>query len=77
MAADLVNTLMGTLVATGGALALNQYLERVPDGIMFRTRSRPLPSGRVRPGQALVFGALLNLAGTAYLALTAGWLPAD
>lgn len=76
VATDLVNTLFGTLIATGGALALNQYLERAPDAIMVRTRSRPLPSGRVRPNQALVFGSLLNLAGTTYLALTVGWLPA-
>jgi protoheme IX farnesyltransferase len=75
VAADLVNTMLGTLVATGGALTLNQYLERGPDAIMLRTRSRPLPSGRVRPGQALVFGSLLNLVGTTYLALTVGWLP--
>ncbi len=76
VASDLVNTLIGTLVATGGALALNQFLERGPDAIMLRTRRRPLPSGRVRPNQALAFGSFLNLAGTAYLALAVGWLPA-
>ena len=43
-----------------GVLSLNQYFERERDGRMQRTRGRPLPSGRLRPGQALWFG----LAGT-------------
>ncbi len=57
-------------------MALNQYLEREPDAIMVRTRGRPLPSGRVSPREALVFGLLLNVGGTVYLAVTVGWLPA-
>lgn len=72
----LVHAALGTAVATGGALALNQYAERELDAVMERTRHRPLPAGRLRPRQALVFGAVLVLAGTAYLALAAGWLPA-
>jgi len=43
-----------------GVLSLNQYFERERDGRMQRTRGRPLPSGRLRPSQALWFG----LAGT-------------
>ena len=38
-----LNTLLGTLLGTGGALALNQYVEREVDARMVRTRSRPLP----------------------------------
>jgi heme o synthase len=74
--APLFHTLLGVLLATAGSLALNQYLERGADAIMHRTRSRPLPSGRLRPRDALAFGLLLVLGGVAHLATTVGWLPA-
>lgn len=74
--AALVHTLVGTLVSTGGALALNQYLEREPDGIMLRTRGRPIPSGRVSAGAALTVGAILLFLGIGYLAMTVGPAPA-
>jgi protoheme IX farnesyltransferase len=60
----------GTTLAAGGTLALNQYLERDVDACMARTRQRPLPSGRLRPAEALVFGAALVVAGL--VALGAG-----
>jgi protoheme IX farnesyltransferase len=43
---------------------------------MKRTRSRPIPSGRIGAAEALWFGLLLLVVGVAYLALTRGWLPA-
>jgi protoheme IX farnesyltransferase len=61
------HTLVGTLLATAGALALNQYQERRLDALMSRTRSRPLPSGRLNPKEALVFGSLLLAGGLAQL----------
>jgi protoheme IX farnesyltransferase len=72
----LLNTLLGTLLGTGGALALNQYVEREVDARMVRTRSRPIPSGRMRPREALAFGALLLAVGVGYLWALVGWLPA-
>ena len=72
----MLHTLVGTALATGGALALNQYAERAVDGRMARTRTRPLPSGRMAPREALGFGALLLALGVAYLAGAVGWLPA-
>jgi protoheme IX farnesyltransferase len=71
-----LHTLLGTVLATAGALALNQYIERRVDAVMERTRSRPLPSGRLAPRQALLFGLLLVLAGVGYLWATVGTLPA-
>ena len=71
----LVHTLVGTALAAGGTLALNQYLEREVDACMARTRRRPLPDGRLAPGEALVFGAMLTVGGLAYLTLAVG-LPA-
>lgn len=71
-----LHTLIGVGLATGGALALNQYVERDLDARMKRTRSRPIPSGRVRPGQALAWGLALLGVGVAWLLLTLTWLPA-
>ncbi len=72
----LLSTLIGTALAAGGTLALNQYLERHRDALMDRTRDRPLPDGRLTPLDALVFGALVSAAGIVYLALAVDALPA-
>lgn len=72
----MLHTLLGTALGTGGALALNQYAEREVDARMARTRTRPLPSGRMHPREALGFGALLLALGVGYLAVAVGWLPA-
>ena len=58
----------GTALLCGGASALNQYLERDADALMERTRRRPIPAGRIRPEEALVFGLALSAAGLAVLA---------
>lgn len=65
----LVYTLIGTALAAGGTLALNQVIEREADAKMLRTRTRPLPDGRLQPMDALVFGALITVGGLGYLAL--------
>ena len=72
----LLHLVVGVTLSTAGSLALNQYLEREPDGAMLRTRGRPVPSGRVPPGHARVFGWLLIVAGTGHLWFWLGWLPA-
>jgi len=59
----LAEMLLGTALAAGGTLTLNQYLERDSDGLMERTRRRPLPDGRVQPTEALVFGVALIILG--------------
>lgn len=66
----LLHVLVGTGLVAAGASALNQHYERVVDARMARTRERPLAAGRIRPVAALVFGLLLGLVGTGYLALT-------
>jgi heme o synthase len=68
--ARLLHTVFGTALVVAGATALNQFQERHSDGLMERTRTRPLPSGRVQPTEALLFGTSLSLAGLAYLAIT-------
>jgi heme o synthase len=65
----LLQMLLGTALAAGGTLALNQFLERDTDAMMERTRHRPLPDGRVQPREAAWFGAAITIAGLVYLAL--------
>jgi protoheme IX farnesyltransferase len=60
--------LVGTAFVAGGASAFNQYLEREADARMLRTRARPIPSGRVTPGEALVFAVAISAAGLLLLA---------
>jgi len=52
---------LGTTMVVGGANALNCYLERDADRLMARTRTRPLPAGRLQPNLALAFGLLLSM----------------
>ncbi|HXK61201.1 MAG TPA: heme o synthase [Acidobacteriota bacterium] len=70
------HTLLGTALVAGGSAALNQYLERDLDARMSRTSTRPLPSGRLSPAEALVFGAGLICLGTAHLWLLVNGLTA-
>jgi heme o synthase len=65
----LCHTLMGVALASGGTLALNQYLERDLDARMLRTKERPLPEGRLQPGEALGFGVAITASGLIYLTL--------
>ena len=63
-------TLLGTALAAGGTMALNQFLERDLDARMERTRLRPLPDGRLRPRAVLVFGTGLTIVGVLVLTLS-------
>ncbi len=64
----LVFTLLGGGLTAGGSNALNCYLDRDLDGLMVRTRRRPLPAGRLDAARALAFGVVLSVAGLAFLA---------
>jgi protoheme IX farnesyltransferase len=72
----LIHTLAGTLLVASGTATLNQCMEKVWDGHMRRTANRPLPSGRLNPRHALLFGVLLSVAGGLYLAMTVNALSA-
>src|ERR687883_1456169 len=64
-AADFVRvvlaTLLGGALASGGAAALNCYLDRDIDAVMNRTRRRALPTGLLQPRQVLVYGLVLSV----------------
>ncbi len=64
--------LAGTALSSGGANALNQWMERVRDGRMPRTAIRPLPQARLTPFQAFVAGAAMCFTGVAVLWLLCG-----
>jgi protoheme IX farnesyltransferase len=64
--------LLGIALAAASANTLNAYLERDKDALMERTRSRPLPAGRISPRAALGFGLALAAGSTALLAAVAG-----
>ena len=67
--------LVGCLwLLAAGLFALNHYLERRLDARMPRTRGRPLPSGRLRPAEALGFGLGLSLMALASTTLRFGWV---
>jgi protoheme IX farnesyltransferase len=72
----LVHTLIGTALAAGGTLALNEFVERETDACMERTRHRPLPEGRVQPLEALIFGIVCTIAGLMLLVVASNLLSA-
>ncbi|RPI22557.1 MAG: protoheme IX farnesyltransferase [Chloroflexota bacterium] len=55
-------TLLGGAMAAGGSGAINQYIDRFDDEKMQRTQRRPIPSGRLTPGEGLAFGVGIALA---------------
>jgi heme o synthase len=77
-----VNPLLLVVTLTSGAFAaaaanvINCWYDRDIDGIMERTRHRPLPAGRIKPGEALRFAAVLTTLAFGLLAFFANLLSA-
>src|SRR3954462_8987931 len=63
-------TCLGGYLSAGGAGAINHYWDRDLDARMRRTASRPVPSGRVSPRAALVFGCVLGALSVVWLSAT-------
>lgn len=72
----LLPTLIGGALSAGGASVINQYLDRDMDARMSRTARRPIPSGRIAPLNALVFGLSLLVWSTLILGVFVNWLTA-
>ena len=64
----LFHTILGTGLIAAGASAFNQYLERDLDARMARTRTRPIPDGRLSPSDARIFSIVISAGGLIYLA---------
>lgn len=73
----IVPLLLGTALTSMGACALNMYLERDLDAQMKRTATRPIPSGRVSPEEALAYALLTFVWGLALLAVGCSLLVAS
>ncbi len=66
--AIIIHTLVGSALVAGGAAALNQVWERDTDRLMRRTRTRPLPAGRLGVAEGTAFGVGLSVVGLIELA---------
>jgi protoheme IX farnesyltransferase len=69
-------TCLGGALSAGGAGAINHYVDRDIDALMSRTRTRPVPAGRISPRSALWFGIVLGVASVVLLSLTVNPLAA-
>ncbi len=69
-------TLLGGALASGGAGAINHFIDRDIDKKMGRTKGRPVVNGRVQPWQALTFGIALEVASFTLLTLAVNLLSA-
>jgi protoheme IX farnesyltransferase len=67
---------LGIALAAAGAAAINHVLDRGIDARMRRTQSRPLPTGHLRPAQALGFAFVLSIASMLLLVLEVNALTA-
>ncbi|MBX6321817.1 MAG: protoheme IX farnesyltransferase [Rhodospirillaceae bacterium] len=63
-------------VGSGAAGALNMWYDRDIDARMRRTCLRPLPAGRMAPGEALGFGIVLAVGAVALMGLATNWVAA-
>ena len=74
-----VTTVLCIAIAAGASGAINMWFDRDIDAVMVRTRSRPIPAGKIAPGEALAFGVVLAVASVLLMALAtnvmaAAWL---
>lgn len=72
----LVYLLIGMFLSSSGCAVLNQYLEKDFDAQMKRTKNRPIPSNRVLPLNALLFGSILCVFGVFFVYQTINTLTA-
>lgn len=63
-------------LGAGASGAINMWYERDIDARMRRTMGRPLPAGRMEPGEALGFGVTLAIGSVALMGLALNWVAA-
>jgi protoheme IX farnesyltransferase len=82
LAPGTINPVIGAIailciaVGAGASGALNMWYDADIDAVMSRTASRPIPSGRIQPQEALAFGLTLSAFSVAILGLAVNWLSA-
>lgn len=60
---SLIGVFVGTILLSGAVISLNQYQERYIDAKMDRTKRRPIPSGNIKPNEALMGVVIMSLLG--------------
>jgi protoheme IX farnesyltransferase len=63
-------------IGAGASGALNMWYDADIDAVMTRTARRPIPAGRVQPGEALAFGVTLSVFSVAVLGVLVNWFAA-
>jgi protoheme IX farnesyltransferase len=69
-----VIAILSIAVRAGASGALNMWYDAEIDAVMSRTSSRPVPSGRVAPGEALAFGLILSVLSVMTLGVLVDWV---
>ncbi|MDH7797785.1 MULTISPECIES: heme o synthase [unclassified Beijerinckia] len=69
--------LLAIAIGAGASGALNMWYDADIDAVMSRTKTRPIPSGRVQPGEALAFGLILSAFSVVLLGIATNWLAAS
>src|SRR5205814_10638991 len=64
-------------IGAGAAGAINMWYDRDIDAVMRRTASRPLPAGRMVPGEALGFGVVLAIGAVLMMGLAVNIVAAE
>lgn len=71
-----VIAILSIAIGAGASGALNMWYDADIDAVMTRTAGRPVPSGRIRPGEALAFGLVLSVLSVMTLGVLGNWLAA-
>ena len=69
--------ILAIAIGAGASGALNMWYDADIDAVMTRTAGRPVPAGRVSPGEALSFGLVLSVLSVMTLGVLVNWLSAS
>ena len=72
----LIHIIIAGALASAGSSALNHYYDRDIDPLMKRTSTRPIPDGRIKPNQVLVYGLAVSVVSVVYGALALNYISA-
>lgn len=71
-----VIAILAIAIGAGASGALNMWYDADIDAVMTRTAGRPVPAGRIQPGEALSFGLVLSVLSVMTLGVLVNWLSA-
>jgi protoheme IX farnesyltransferase len=69
-----VVAILSIAIGAGASGALNMWYDADIDAVMSRTKSRPVPAGRILPQQALAFGLVLSVLSVMTLGVFVNWM---